>query len=414
MLTLFLLLLLIYILIYSWQTKSVSLIVLLLVFVSVIAAVLIGKVPDSISPLDFINVLFTVLILFILIIPFKHYTKFTKVNIANVNKIKRLSNIVFYICFLSLVVNSVCCVVIWTVVDDFNSFKQGGELTTEFMYEELPIPHVFISLASIGSAFSYFAIGFHFYYLIHGKYFKAILFLLVSLSLPIGGLMMFSRSALVQYILLYSVYLHLSYHSFDLKIKKRVKIIVSFFIFLLLTVMTMITLNRFGDKSLLEIPNSSLIKDDVLFSLFDYLSQWYENGITIMREYSFPPLGGKLSNMFYYFIESKGTGYSTVALREEIWPNHWYTFNGLFSILLFDFGYVGTVFLCFIYYRIIKSLAPYNNSIDSFTLLSFGVLITLPLMSVFGNYLESISYHFAIVLCFIFKLYLQYKFKKIC
>lgn len=376
-----------------------------------IAAVLIGKVPDSISPLDFVNVIFTALILFVLISPFKHYTKFARVNIESVNKIQIFSKIVFYSCLLSFVVNSVCCVVIWTVVEDFNAFKQGGELTTEFMYEELPIPHIFISLASIGSAFSYFAIGFHFYYLIHGKYNKAIAFLLVSLSLPIGGLMMFSRSALVQYVLLYSVYLYLSYHSFNLETKKRVKIIVSFFMFLLLSVMTIITFNRFGDKSLLEIPESSLIKDDVLFSLFDYLSQWYKNGITIMREYSFPPLGGQLSNMFYYFIESKGAGYSTVALREEIWPNHWYTFNGLFAILLFDFGYIGTFLLSFVYFKIIKSLAPYDNSIDAFTLLSFGVLITLPLMSVFGNYLESISYHFAIVLSLILKLYLRYKLK---
>lgn len=406
------LLLLILFVFYS-KRKSVSLIFIGIVLSSTLSGILVCNIPDISEPIDCVNLLFLILLISVFASSFINYRtySFKNIDIVNKQKIEILSRVVLCVCLFSCFINTSVCVIVWSIIDNFNDFKQNTEFATEFMYSNLPFSHFYLSLSALFSCFSYFAIGFHFYYLIYSNYKKAILFLIASLAIILEGLILFSRSSIVHFILLYLSYLFLCYNCFNVKIKQNVTKICTLFFIFLISIMSIISINRFDGKALFDIPEKSVIQNDLWYSIFDYYSQWLKNGFDVMRNYSFITLNGELSDRLIDIITSLGNPPSEIEIRERIWPNHWWKFNGAFAIMLYDLGYIGSFILAFFFRCIVKSFEPKNGVINIYTLLNFGLFITLPIMSVFGYFLEVFSFNCAILVSIFIWIFLKYNIK---
>lgn len=387
-----------------YRVRSVSFIFILLLLLSAIGSILIGKTPCFVSPIDVINIIYVITVICLLGSGFAKYSSISSVVVGNPNKFRFFSNVIIWSSIFSIIVNCIALYFVLMVVEDFGQFKQGGESTSDFYYTQVPIPHSFISLSSIISAFSYFALPLHFYYLMIGDKKKALLSLFASTALIFSGLLYFSRSSIIHFVLLYISFLLLFYKSFSLKMKKLLKKSILFFAGGVFFIFASISINRFDDKYSFYMSKDSLIQNELLYSLFDYGCMWFNDGFFLMRGYGFEPLGGILSNTLYNWLFG---GVDTTLIRQTIWPEDlWATFNGLFCIWLFDFGYLGTLILSLIICIISKRMQPVKGKISIISLYSFPLLFSLPLMSFSGNYLEVLSFHFAVVFLFLYKLFL--------
>jgi len=412
----FVLLYFIVILLFIRKSRSVAIILVLLHILSRVAAIIIDRNPTISTVFDFFNVGFTLITLTIIIYSFVKYGKVSEIVMCSPKKLDNVSRLVFILSSFSLVVSFYVGFHTWFSVNDFGAFKNGGEAET--LLYALPISHSFITLSSIFSPFGYLALGFHFLYLYKKMYKKALLFFIMSLSIPIYGLTTFSRSSIVTYILLYIVYTVLIYTALSKDgrkiLKKGIVAIISFVLIIFIS----ITINRFNQDQALysvitEYSNSS-IKNIAIYSVLDYVGQWYENGITVLKSYTFNPSYGRLSNSLFYWLNDVlnlhlGDGLTALQVRQQLFPNsnHWAGFLGLIALLIYDFGYVGTFLFSLLFYTIIKHFAPKEGRMNSTSILLFGGLIMLPLMSFIGNELESVNYHLEIVYSIIIYMYLK-------
>jgi hypothetical protein len=184
--------------------------------------------------------------------------------------------------------------------------------------------------------------------------------------------------------------LYILFDAFDAQIRRHVKkyvvtlgiIFVGYFVYL--------TNARFEEnKSYADIiPHDSFIQGPILFSYFDYLSQWYYNSMYVLNSYDFETFKGQISLQSVLSLLSHFglLDYNTAEymnLRHKLWPNHWYMFNGLVAYSVFDYGYLITVIFSLLYCYTIPRLKPVNNSIKLLNLLVIVLLIQLPLMAIF-------------------------------
>lgn len=390
-------------LILIWKHKSVSTYLAILYLFTIIAAYYLNYTPNIITIEEVLSLIFIIINLMILILPFVKYRNVSYIKVPHEHKLARLSKIVLIINVFAFIVSLIFVIVVWTTVDEFSLFK-GQQIYQQEVFSSSPISTKYLTLSSFFASTSYISLGFHFYYLSKSQYKKAILFLIASLSLPLRMLVYFSRSALFLFVSLYIAYTILFYKSFNDKSKKVIKSIFLSIIALVSVIFIIISINRFssGDN----------IDSGTILAILDYSGQWYKHGIELLSQYNFNPLNGELSDSFIDWIQSfisSKTDPSNREVRMKIWPNHYYKFNGLITILVYDFGLFFTCIFCLLYMKIVYSLRPIQGQISIFSTLIFGVLITLPMMNFTGNYLEDHLYGSAIF--FSILIYLYFKFK---
>lgn len=401
------------------KTKSIALPLSLMLAFSAFCGILIGKTPPVDNFRDLFNIFYTILILTIFISAFIKYRLLTEiVSIDNV-KMKKVTIVLITAGIISFVINAYLFYKM--ITSDFNNYEdlKNGGLCYEFAYS-LPINHVFISLASFLAPVSYLLLGFGFYYayLKNGKI-SAICFLL-SLNMPLLGFTMLSRSSSLAYFYLLMMYFLYSMNLYSRQLRKR--------IFLLLLVLFLptaiyfyvVTENRFKNY---ETPTQSTVHNPLMYSIFDYNSQWTENGIIVMSKYysieaiQFGNSTNTLIPFIYNLMERFIFGIEHVVeeglpKRAKIWPVPYTTsFNGLVAELVFDFGYFFALMFSLIYAYITQTLAPQANKTAVSSYICFGLVVTIPMLSMYGNWFASLHYNLAILYSLITYYYLKYRIK---
>jgi hypothetical protein len=108
----------------------------------------------------------------------------------------------------------------------------------------------------------------------------------------------------------------------------------------------------------------------------------------ILNSYNFKTFNGQISLQpvlsllgQYSVIDYDASSYS--ALRQQLWPLHYYTFNGFVAYTIYDLGYVMSIIFTLIYYFMIIRLQPKNNQISLLNLFLIVLLIQLPLLAIF-------------------------------
>jgi hypothetical protein len=177
-----------------------------------------------------------------------------------------------------------------------------------------------------------------------------------------------------------------------------------------------VTVKRFsGNNTYFEvIPKESIIQDPVVFSCLDYLSQWYTNGMVLLEKYDYNTFKGQtslqpvLSLMGEYGISSyRQADYDN--LRKQLWPEHYYTFNGFVAYSIYDYGYFLTFILVLYYNALVKKFRPKGNVISLFALFSVVLLVQIPLFSIFYSNVSGIVFPLLFLIPIYFYLKLSYK-----
>lgn len=335
------------------------------------------------------NLFITIIILTMIILPWAKVKSIRVVNCFNEQKLLRLTKFLIGVSILPFIVFSIVATFVILYVDDINAFKYGEGEAIEFYYS-LPINTKLIILANYLFNFSYFLIPLHFYYLGKRKFGLSILCLVFSFNIILYGLTYFSRSAFIHYILIYISFMYILFSTFDQRFRRFLKISVSVVGILFGVYFIHISNERFtNDKQYADlIPQKSLIQDPVIYSYFDYLSQWYPNGMKVLESYSFESFNGQITLQpilsilgQYQIIPYSTENYS--KLRKRLWPDNWWTFNGFVSYTIYDYGYILSFVFLFIYIYAVRKNSPHNGKISVVNLFVLVLLIQLPLFSIF-------------------------------
>lgn len=400
--------------------NSLAFFLYFILFASSIAAFLVGRQPDVFDLDVLLYTLYIAILLCVLFNSFGDYGNLKSLCMDGIN-LKRffhlervliiISSIVLVL-YVYILYHSLSLLAVQSVT--VNEFKNDEDGASE-LFDSL-FPHIVTTFLNFFSPLAFFNIVFHFYHLIRKNFKKAILFFILSLALPLSGLIALSRSSSVNYILLYLALYFFLYPLIDKRTRKKFNKVMAVFFVLVIIVFGFISMNRFSEYYTKESKQESLVNEQnnpLLFSLCDYFSQWEENGPEIMKIY-------KPEYKFYGLYNSSGLALqikrrithedevTIIANKvERIMGRQWMMFHGLIARLIYDFGFIGTIIFVLIFSRIIKAYRPRNGVLRFKTLLVVGILLPLPIMSFTGNVLGGLAANLAIIYLFVIIKYLN-------
>ncbi|MBP6754886.1 MAG: oligosaccharide repeat unit polymerase [Bacteroidia bacterium] len=380
------------------KKNKFSIFLIAIQILSITSAVIIGKDYFIEDYFQVFNLLFTFTILSLIILPWRNVKSIEEIDDLDYYKIVRLTKILFYISIIPFFVFSFITIIVNTTIDDINNFKYAEGISTDFYYS-LPININFLIISTFLNYVSYFFIPLHFYFLNKKKYWLAFFCFLFSLNLILYGTSFFSRSVFIHYILIYISLLILFYGLLNSDLKKRIKRITILLCGIFLVYFSYVSNKRFEDDQNYAdtIPKESIIRDPVNYGYLDYSSQWYANNMIVLNDYRFEGFNGQITFQSvltllgqYGVIPYDSKEYQ--RLRQDLWPEHWYTFNGFVSYSVYDYGYILTLILCVIYYRYINRNFTNKSKFNINEMIIIAFLIQIPLMAIFYSNVASLVF----------------------
>ena len=326
----------------------------------------------------------------------------------NPKAIDQFSKCVLLLGLLALLINvyllaKVFSALLSGAILDVGRFKNEGDATD--FYAGL-LPHRVMVFSYLFSPVAYVALPLHFYYLCVRRKKEAILFLLISLLIVLSGLIYLSRSATIQYVLVYAVCFLFISPVFSRKIRKRALIIAIVSFIGIIAALSLVSTSRFSSYYTKNSLNPAILDESespLLFSTLDYFSEWEENGPIIMRKHD-------LMHTYYGLYNSCGIASHFFPQKyDDIWSemeNHlgdsYNSFHGLIARLLYDFGVIGTVVFVILFAMIIRKSAPQKGALRFKTLLTLSSLLPVCVLFFSGNQLSSVYLNIGIVYCVLF------------
>jgi len=401
----------------SLRRRSVALLLSGMLALSALAGLLVGEIVPLRHALDLLNTLYTFLVLAIFILPFRRYARLREIVAADQGKLTRLTTVLILIGAATFAINGfVFYSIITSGIADYELFKNTS-FGTEFAYS-LPISHSLISLASLLSPVAYPLLGLGFYYA-HARRGKvSVVCFVLSLNMPLQGFTVFSRSWSVMYLYLLIAYLWYSIYAYSRRFRRKLVIVAGLMTLPIAVYLVDVTQNRFKT---FQVDARSAVTNPQLYSLFYYYSQWNANGVTVMSNfYSQDAIqyGGSSNVLLPYFYDlfSKfafGLDHhreNEIQMRARIWPDSYsWKFNGLVANLVFDFGYILTLFIALLYASVTRWLAPRSGKTSVVSYLNFGLVVTVPIFSMFGNYFAVLYYNLGIIYSLMIGSYLTFR-----
>ena len=281
-------------------------------------------------------------------------------------------------------------------------FKYGGGMEYFYNSPAFPIPFKIFILITYIANLSIIALPLHYYYLINGNKWKAVLALIASLAYVLRGLAYFSRSVPLQYIMLYGMFFLFFYKLFSRKAKRTMLSIVLIGASLLIVNMVLITNDRFEEHySINQTPyvqdKEKYISEPTMVSYIDYLSMGYYDAYDLLERYDGTTFKGQVTfkEVLVLLNQYLGLPFSSdelQSLREKLWPGMWAkTFNGYVGYVVYDFGIIGSFLITLLYFLIIKQMCSGSKkSLELSKLIWLTLLIQIPLHSIFYSALEGL------------------------
>jgi oligosaccharide repeat unit polymerase len=395
----------------SKKVSNIVVFLLALIIISYIAAIVIGKLYVVEDLIDVLHIIFTATILLIFIHGFNNYKNLTQIDSYYDNSsFHKLIKILIFIGLVTFLINAFitykafnALIAETVVVEEYKN--EGGAAS----YLETWVNPSILFLSRLLSPIGYFSLGLHFFFLAKREKMKTFIFFLISLNIPLLGFHGLSRSAAVQFLLVYFFYLLYSLPSLSKKVKRRFIVFGGIFLIGAVFLLNIITTSRF--ESYYNIPIESSIQNNELYSVFDYASQWNQNGIVVMDRFSYDKLMyGKSTTPIIEFVGER-IGLEVVKLPElrfqYLGDDYDHTFNGVVATLLYDFGYVFTFLFALLFYKIVKKNAPVNGVISLDKFISFAYLIPLPLMFFSNNVYSNLSMNLGVIYFLIITFFLK-------
>lgn len=392
-----------------------------LLLLSSVSAYVVGR-QHSFSPESLLYVIYIDVLTCLLFLGFSHFSKPVNINFSNVNR-QSLANVEKICTVLAIGVLVIDLYILYRVYHLFiaqtinvQEFKNEGEAVEMFANF---VPSYILSFSNIFNGVGYLALSLHGYYLVQGQSRKATKYLLLSLTIVVSGFISLSRFMAIQYVLVYVGLIIYLYPILRTKTKKT--IIKSMFVFgtLIVVILFAISSSRFSDFYTKKSSNDALISEvdhPVLFSSLDYLSQWEENSIKILKIHEF-------TDVYYGLYNSFGLG--GYVVKKVVGSEEYFNmvdgkiekrmgelsmgFHGPVARGVYDFGFLGTIIFILLYSRITKKCARNNKIVNIKKLIFLPVLLPLPVLFFVGNPLCSLNLNMAIIINIIAYNYLKKK-----
>lgn len=353
----------------------------------------------------FLNLAFVNLNLFLIIRPWK------KVRVYHVTEPNRrfiplVEKFVYPLLWFNLIINIIIGGIVYVMIPDIAEFKL--EMGFQGLYDEIPYFGTFFRIASETQSFGLIAIPLFFFHLARDDKKKAYKALLLSSSTLVSALAFYSRAMILAYFLSLVFYYFLVVDSLSGYWKawtyKRIKVATVIIIggFLIITIVRFASpkMAYYGDR----IPANSVIKDPAIFSLFDYASQGYPNGIECLEFYkSENCLHGEYA--FYNFYMALGYfgiinwNYDDYEDRmDKAFSGNVTGFKGYVASSVVDFGYILTLLFDLFFVLYIRNVFKNRNKVRVDGLIYSFFLLQMSINSIFYNYLPSLKYPFIVLI----------------
>ncbi len=396
-------------LIFDRRKYSLSTYLFFLLFLSALCSFFVGRQHfwdyDSI-----IYVLYIDIFLCLLLLGYRRFSSLRGYDFSSVNqrRLRQLEKTLINLGNLVLVIDVFILYKIFTMLTSelftVQEFKNEGG--AEDVFASI-VPHPLMTFGRLFSPLGYLYISFHFYYLILDKKRRAFKYLILSMVLVLNGIITLSRSATVEYLLVYTGILFFVMPLLRKSIRRSIIKYSFLFGMIILSLLFVVSSSRFSDFYSKKSKNVAILDESqnpLFFSTIDYFSLWQEQSIEYLQK-------RKPGQIYYGMYNSFGLGemilkriYGNKVINEkrekEIFNKLGdisYSFHGPIARLVYDFGYIGSVLFVLIYFCVLNHFSPQKGVLRFRELLFIPLLLPLGVLFFVGNALGSLSLDIAII-----------------
>ena len=375
--------------IFLWiKGKTPVRILIFLQGISIFTAFLVAKQSNYRTLTTVFNILFVNVNIFLIIVPWESF-KFKNIFLKNENKFLFFKKILYKFLFVHILLDTTILVLILIFIPDVSKFK--ADTAYRELYDKIPYFANAFRYAYTSQQLGFLAIPICFYHLQKSEIKKSITALIYSCSSLLVGFAFYSRAQIFTFTLVFIVYFFLIKHTLPLTIQKKVYssikkvsfIVIS--LFLLITVIRFSAMDYYGDR----IPEQSIIKDPIIYSLVDYASQGYSNGLNQLENYSQKKnlMGEQFFRDIYQILNFFGiydwSSENSQYKIDQAYGHDGGAFKGHTGILVFNFGYIMTFFISLIYSIFVSFKLKNRLDISIETMYVLILLLIVPIVSIF-------------------------------
>jgi oligosaccharide repeat unit polymerase len=363
-------------------------ILVLIIFLSFFLQYLVGRSFEYKSYKTVYNAFFICLNLFLIVKP---WSDANILNVENTNPkyFAHLKKILYKFLFLNLILNAVILFIVLIYIPDISSFKAQGAYTD--LYDQIPYFANVFRYAYVTQSTGYLAIPIFFYHLGNFEYKKASYALLLSSSSLLSGFAFYSRAQIFTYTLLFILYFFLVKKTLPRVIKVKVLKAIKYtsicivILFLSITYIRFSAMDYYGDR----IPQNSIVKDPIIYSLIDYASQNYSNGLYQLERFTADKsLGGEqffrdIFQILNFFGVIEWDVKESKSLIDTAYDYDGGAFKGYTTPLVFNFGYILTFLISLTYFFAVTFKLKNKAVLSLKSMFSLILLLIIPTVSIF-------------------------------
>ena len=384
----FFVLLILFLLLFARKGNTAYITLVLLIFMSFFLQFLVGRSFEYKSYKTIINACFICVNIFLIIKPWS-YANIIRIENLNPAYFDHFKKILYKFLFLNLILNAVILIVVLIYIPDIAAFKAEGAYVK--LYDQIPyFANVFRYAYTTQSA-GYLAIPIFFYHLSNSEKKEAFYAFLLSSSSLLAGFAFYSRAQIYTYTILFIIYFFLVKKALPRIIRVKVLKTIKYasvgivILFLSITYIRFSAMDYYGDR----IPQNSIVKDPIIYSLIDYASQSYSNGLYQLERYTADKsLGGEqffrdIYQILNFFGIVNWDAKESKALIDTAYDYDGGAFNGYTAPLVFNFGYILTFLISFTYFFAVKIRLKNMSVISLKSMFSLILLLVIPAVSIF-------------------------------
>jgi oligosaccharide repeat unit polymerase len=380
--------LILYLLIFVRKDNIAYIILISLPLVTFSFQFFVGRSFDFKSYKTILNVLFICLNMLLIIKPWSHANIF-RIENNTIDYFYFFKKILYILLSVNLFLNLVILILVLIYLPDIAAFKAESAYLN--LYDQIPYFANIFRYAYTTQNTGYLAIPIFYFYLKNQDKKESIFAFLLSSSSLLSGFAFYSRAQIFTYTLIFIIYFYLikktlpSFIQFKVSKFIRYSFLTIVFLFLVITYSRFSAMDYYGDR----IPQNSVIKDPIIYSLFDYASQSYSNGLYQLDRFnkSYGLHGEQFLRDVYQILNFFGlVNWDVKESQELIDAAYDYdggAFNGYTAPLVFNFGYISTFLISLLYFFIIKSKLKNKKTLSLNSMFFLVLLLFIPTVSIF-------------------------------
>lgn len=370
------------------KDNTAYILLVLLISISFFFQFLVGRSFGYKSYKTIFNVIFICVNIFLIVKPWS-YANILKVKKVNPTYLVHFKKILYKFLLLNLMLNSIILIVVLIYIPDIAAFKAAGAYMN--LYDQIPYFANVFRYAYTTQNLGYLAIPIFFYHLSNFEKKEAYYAFLLSSSSLISGFAFYSRAQIFTYTLIFILYFFLVQKALPIVLKNKVLKFIKYasiciaVLFFSITYIRFSAMDYYGDR----IPKNSLVKNPIFYSLIDYASQSYSNGLYQLERFtSDKSLGGEqFFRDTYQILNFFGIVNWDVNESQELIDNAYDfdggAFKGYTTPLVYNFGYILTLLISCLYFFTVKRKLRNKTVLQLKSMSSLILLLFIPTVSIF-------------------------------